>query len=248
MWFYALRNQQQGPVNEDVLKTLLQDRAIDDSTLVWKEGMAQWTPLALTELVKFIPTPTSMPTATPVVPAASAYPQQPTAPGYYQLYNAQLMKPAAIRIKELNDLFTAWWILLLCGAVTAFIFIGIPALIAGVVLQYIMIYRFWETIQSIRPRTTPGKAVGFLFIPFFGIYWIWDAFHGLSKDMNTYMNVNNVPGERLNEGLSLAFCILLWVSIIPYIDFLAAPAAGVIFIILLSKWKNAAVRIIAQQQ
>ena len=44
MWFYALRNQQQGPVSESDLKMLLKDRTIDGGTLVWKEGMAQWTP------------------------------------------------------------------------------------------------------------------------------------------------------------------------------------------------------------
>jgi hypothetical protein len=248
MWFYALRNQQQGPVNMDVLKTLLQDRTIDGSTLVWKEGMPQWTPLAQTELARMLPAPTAMTTAAPMVPTAPAYPQQPVAPGSYQPYNTQLMKPAAVRIKELNNTFTAYWILLLAGTVTAVIFIGIPGLIAAAVLQYILLYRFWETIQSIHPRTTPGKAVGYLFIPFFGIYWIWEAFHGLSKDMNTYMNVNGIPGERLEEGLSLAFCILMWCSIIPYVDFLTAPAAGVIFIILMVKWKKAACAIIAQQQ
>jgi hypothetical protein len=264
MWFYALRNQQQGPVKEDVLKTLLQDRTIDGSTLVWKEGMAQWTPLAQTELARLIPTPTSMPTAAPVVPAT---------PGYYQPYNAQLQKPAAERIKELNYTFNAWWILLVSGVgailigvlistllllgttssstdflVGLFSFLGVLALIAATVLQYILTYRYWETIQSIHPRTTPGKAVGYMFIPFFSIYWIWEAYHGLSKDMNLYMNVNNMPGERINEGLSLAYCILLWCSIIPYVNFLTGPATSVIFIILMVKWKNAAARIIAQQQ
>ena len=273
MWFYALRNQQQGPVSEAVLKTLLKDRTIDGSTLVWKEGMVQWTPLAQTELAKLLPKPTKMPAAAPVVPAIPAFPQQPATPGYYQPYNAQLQKPAAERIKELNYTFNAWWILLVSGVgailigvlistllivgttssstdflLGLFSFLGILALIAATVLQYILTYRYWETIQSIHPRTTPGKAVGYMFIPFFSIYWIWEAYHGLSKDMNQYMNVNNVPGERINEALSLAYCILLWISIIPYIDFLTAPAAGIIFLILMVKWKNAAARIIAQQQ
>lgn len=177
-----------------------------------------------------------------------------------------------MRIKELNYTFNAWWILLVSGASTIFIgllistllihgttssstdflvglfsFLGILGLIAVTVLQYILIYRYWESIQSIHPRTTPGKAVGYMFIPFFGIYWIWEAFHGLSKDMNLYMNVNNVPGERINEALSLAYCILLWCSIIPYVNFFTSPAAGIIFIILMVKWKNAAARIITQQ-
>lgn len=248
MWFYALRNQQQGPVNDDVLKTLLQDRTIDGSTLVWKEGMPQWTPLAQTELARMLPAPAAMPTAAPIVPVAQPYPLQAPAPGYYQPYNAQLMKPVAVRIKELNDLFTAWWILLLAGAVTAVIVVGIFGLIAAVVITYILLYRYWETIQDGYARTTPGKAVGFLFIPFFSWYWIFEAYHGLSKDMNAYMNRNGIAAERQEEGLSLALCILIVCSIIPYVDFLTAPAAGIIFIILMNKWKKAASAIIAYQE
>ena len=275
MWFYALRNQQQGPVSESDLKMLLKDRTIDGGTLVWKEGMAQWTPLAQTELAKLLPKPTKLPAAAPVIPVTPTLPQQPATPGYYQPYSTQPMKPASERLKQLDDLFKAFWILLASGAGAIIIgmitsswllassgrafnagstvgfilfFLGIPASIAAAVIQYILLYKYWETIQSIHPRTTPGKAVGYLFIPFFSIYWIWEAYHGLSKDMNAYMNINNVPGDRINEGLSLAYCILIWCSIIPYVNFFTSPAAGIIFIILMFRWKNAATRIITQQQ
>jgi hypothetical protein len=247
MWFYALRNQQQGPVNEDVLKTLLQDRTIDGSTLVWKEGLAQWTPLTQTELVKFLPTPTSMPTAAPIVPASPAYPQQPVAAGAYQPYNTQFQKPASVRIKELNDTFLAYWILLLAGTVTAIIFIGIPALIAAVVLEYILLYRYWQVIQDGYARTTPGNAVGFLFIPFYNFYWLFVAITGLSKDMNAYIARHGVAAERVSEGLALAFPILILCSWIPYVDIFTGIAALIIMIILLNQWKKASCAIIAQQ-
>ncbi len=238
MWYYSTNNQQQGPVTEDQLAKLLQTLTISPNTLVWKEGMPQWAALSQTELARLLPAQASAP-----------YPPAPLAPAptYQQTYNAQLLKPAAVRIKELQDMFTAWWILLLCGALTAVIFIGIPALIAAAVITYIMLYRFWELIQDGYARTTPGKAIGFLFIPFFNYYWIFEAYHGLSKDLNAYLNRYGIAAERLDEGLSLALPILLCCSIIPYLNILTAIAAGIIFIILMNKWKNAACTILAQQ-
>lgn len=235
MWYYSTNNQQQGPVTEDQLVKLLQNLTISPNTLVWKEGMPQWAALLQTELSHLLPAQPS--TLTPYPPA----------PTYQQTYNVQLLKPAAVRIKELQDLFTAWWILMLCGAVTAVIFIGIPAIIAAAAIAYILLYRFWEVIQDGYARTTPGKAIGFLFIPFFSFYWIFEAYSGLSKDMNAYMNRYGIAAERLDEGLALTFCILICCSVIPYINFLTGIAVGIIFIILMSKWKNAACAILAYQ-
>lgn len=42
-WFYAKDNDQKGPINESELKTLLANNQLPPHTLVWKEGMANWT-------------------------------------------------------------------------------------------------------------------------------------------------------------------------------------------------------------
>jgi len=52
MWYYALNNQQFGPVADDYLASLIQNKVVNDKTLVWKEGMPNWQPLAQTELAK----------------------------------------------------------------------------------------------------------------------------------------------------------------------------------------------------
>jgi hypothetical protein len=44
-WFYALNGQQNGPVSEDQLNDLVRTGAIDQDTLVWREGMAEWQAL-----------------------------------------------------------------------------------------------------------------------------------------------------------------------------------------------------------
>ena len=43
-WYYALNNEQKGPVNESEIKTQLATHKLPADTLVWKEGMDNWTP------------------------------------------------------------------------------------------------------------------------------------------------------------------------------------------------------------
>ena len=43
-WFYAVGQQQQGPVTEDQLRALAKDGVVTAETLVWREGLANWQP------------------------------------------------------------------------------------------------------------------------------------------------------------------------------------------------------------
>ncbi len=43
-WYYAADNEQKGPINESELKEKLAANAIPGDTLVWKDGMDNWTP------------------------------------------------------------------------------------------------------------------------------------------------------------------------------------------------------------
>ena len=46
-WYYADRShQQQGPVSADSLRALHAMKAVDAGTLVWRDGLAGWVPLA----------------------------------------------------------------------------------------------------------------------------------------------------------------------------------------------------------
>ncbi|MBS0657438.1 MAG: RDD family protein [Verrucomicrobia bacterium] len=44
-WYYAENNAQQGPVSDDQLRALAAGGRINGQTLVWKDGMANWTAL-----------------------------------------------------------------------------------------------------------------------------------------------------------------------------------------------------------
>jgi hypothetical protein len=110
--------------------------------------------------------------------------------------------------------------------------LGFAALIVGVILFCIMLYRIWFIIQDGVVRTTPGKAVGFLFIPLFNCYWIFVAYYGLSRDFNRYIADNNYDVEPMSTGLFLSYSILELCVIIPYVGSLAALANLIIMIIV----------------
>lgn len=109
----------------------------------------------------------------------------------------------------------------------------IATLITGIwvsVYGAIVIHRAWRTIQGSTARTTPGKAVGYLFIPFFNFYWIFQAYHGWAKDYNQHLANQGLdqPDKRASEGLFLATCILMVCGIIPILG-LVAQFVGIIF-------------------
>lgn len=102
----------------------------------------------------------------------------------------------------------------------------------AVIVWLVLIYNMWAAIQDGQARTTPGKAVGFLFIPFYNLYWIFQAIHGFAKDYNSYIQRHSVTVPPLSEGLFLAIPILALVSIIPFLGILASLANLVLIIIV----------------
>lgn len=67
-------------------------------------------------------------------------------------------------------------------------------------------------IQDKHARATPGKAIGFMFIPLFNFYWAFQAIWGCSKDYNKYIKRYSLSLKPLSEGLFLVACIALFCS------------------------------------
>ena len=88
------------------------------------------------------------------------------------------------------------------------------AMIGGVLGLYafivfvILIYKMWKAIPAAYARTTPGKAVGFLFIPLFNLYWLFQAIWGWSRDWNAYVAKSQGRLPPISE--QLAFCIAVF--------------------------------------
>jgi hypothetical protein len=84
LWYYSQGGQQAGPVTLDQIRQMAGAGQITPQDLVWREGMAQWQPLAsIPELAGASPAAFPPPYSTPYSPQAGMYPTAPypQAPG-----------------------------------------------------------------------------------------------------------------------------------------------------------------------
>jgi hypothetical protein len=103
--------------------------------------------------------------------------------------------------------------------------------IAGLV----WLYKSWACIPPEMRYTdggkwvTPGAAVGFLFVPFYNLYWVFVANMGLCEAINRSL-ITRGGAPRAPKGLAIACCI---VNIVPYCNLLAGPIMWLVFMFML---------------
>ncbi len=120
-----------------------------------------------------------------------------------------------------------WWPLLI---------LGIPLMVYSAVVSWMFIYKAWALIQDGHARASPCKALGFLFIPFFNLYWVFEAYWGFAKDYNDYVARHRLQAApKLPDGLFLALSILTVASIIPFLDIATGIAVFIIFAVIINK-------------
>jgi len=92
---------------------------------------------------------------------------------------------------------------------------GLPA----VILFFVWLYRAWSVVPPIDRSTSPGKAVGYMFIPFFNLYWVFRAIPGLSASTRRAQQALNPrsPGNAA-YGFGIAAAA---VAVIPYVNMLS---------------------------
>jgi TPR repeat protein len=127
--------------------------------------------------------------------------------------------------KKIRTYFVLWCVCLiammpLSGGIASGLLESIPVIVCSfavgigmIVFQYLLLYQGWKSIPVDIARTTPGKAVGFLFIPIFNLYWMFVAYDGLIKDMNAALQRK---GEhfRCKTHLGSFYC-KLWLLSLP---------------------------------
>ena len=206
-WFYSKGEQQLGPVTEDKLRQLIQQGGINSNTdLVWSEGMAEWTSPAKAGVLSAgvsSANPYAAPTVEPLAAPSGSLP---------------FVKPANFAL--MATLVIVGFIAFVAGLVIymseesplAMIIglAGLGTLITGGIISLIYLHRGWTILQPHTPHSTPGKAVGFLFIPLFSLYWNFVAYWRFSQEWNRIIanNPANQGAPRMAEGLFLTYAIL----------------------------------------
>lgn len=200
MWFYVENGQKAGPVTEQSLALLLNQGAINSSTLVWRYGMSEWKQLGATELSE---------TVLHLNPTNEIQGETPR------------INPNGLKTLFIWFFITSIAYMVLYPVVTLLVpksdfsslssCIYAPISIAAAVLEYILLYKFWKIIQDGFAKTSPGKAVGYSFIPFFNFYWLFIAIGSLAGELNHYIlrQFKNDPG-----GLRRAHPAFAWIFIL----------------------------------
>jgi len=102
---------------------------------------------------------------------------------------------------------------------------GLSALFVRLIVSLIWLYGAWSAVPvdyrvtSSGKRVSPGEAVGFLFIPFFNLYWMFVASGGLCDALD-FMLRSSGTNRSAPKGLALAGCIF---QLVPYMNILIAP-------------------------
>lgn len=98
--------------------------------------------------------------------------------------------------------------------VTELLYVAPIPIVLGIPFMYVFLYKMWAAIQDGQARTTPGKAIGFLFIPLFNYYWIFQVLPGYATDFNKFVDRHRVNAPKLSQGLILAAMFIPGVNVI----------------------------------
>lgn len=236
-WFVMQGEEQLGPYSGAQLVEFATNGNIGRESLVWAEGMESWLPAsqieglfpAETAPAQAAPAPMAAagnpygtPMAAPADPSAP-YPSPEVGPGKFGLWMGLFLGGIALMLigglmaglvganadvgpdQEISGQAATGVIIASLLAMAGYL-----VTLLSVIPFYITLFRAWKCLQpGGMARSTPGKAIGFMFIPFFNFYWIFIAIKGLATDWNrtvtTFEDLKAAP--RFSEGVFLTFCI-----------------------------------------
>ena len=113
--------------------------------------------------------------------------------------------------------------------------LGIAISIAGAITFYIFVYRIWDSIKDGQTRTSPGFAVGGLFIPFYNFYWIFQVLPGFAADFNKYKTQRRINTPPLKNTLLMTFAGMTVASIVPLLGILCVVVNGFVVLPMISQ-------------
>jgi hypothetical protein len=92
------------------------------------------------------------------------------------------------------------------------IYLGTVASICAFGFFSVIVRRAWASIDGGAQGLSPGKAQGFLWIPFFNFYWVFPALVSLATQTNAKADAEQNPAGRITRGFGLVIAILFSVT------------------------------------
>jgi hypothetical protein len=108
---------------------------------------------------------------------------------------------------------------------------GVPFLPVALIGAAVWLHRAWESVPAAMRYTnqgrwiTPGKAIGYLFVPFYNLYWMFVVTQGLCDAVDRTL-LERGAQPRAPRGLATAACAT---QLVPYCNLLVAPILWAIY-------------------
>lgn len=90
--------------------------------------------------------------------------------------------------------------------------IGLVPAILAVIFGSILHYRCWHALPVEYRSTSPGKAVGYLFIPFYNLYWAFISLVKLADGYEVWQRESKVTMRYTMRGLGITQAVLFCLS------------------------------------
>jgi predicted Zn finger-like uncharacterized protein len=87
-------------------------------------------------------------------------------------------------------------------------------LVCSVLIELLLFYKMWDAIRDRQTSITPGKAVGFLFIPVFNLYWALCMVIGFAEDYNSYILRRSIKVKDLPLTPFFIYAFMLMLNIL----------------------------------
>jgi hypothetical protein len=87
----------------------------------------------------------------------------------------------------------------------------------------VLVYTIWDALQDGVTDVSPGKAVGFLFIPVYNLYWLFRVWAGYPTDYNQYLERHRLAAPPLSGTLFTIFPIAILLSGLLVLPILILP-------------------------
>ena len=214
-WWLAKGQQTEGPFPQEHVVDWLRTGQIRPDAMACPEGGREWKRLselnAFADCIVRPPEVSQQPPPPPPVDACDA------STGALGLFGARYRAKFGILTAAviLGGAYVLMQLLLIgdLGEGPVALYLLMLAIRAGnTVTTIVFHYRVWKLIPAQFAETTPGKAVGYLFIPFFNFYWAFTSFAGLNRSLNRFAEARGLTPPRLNVGMGTAVAVFIIAS------------------------------------
>jgi len=200
-YYIISKGQQSGPFPESEVQSMLASGALATTDLCWAEGMTDWKPIH-----DVITRPTNVPPPPPLQQSPSTSSTPPTINWIPALVFYCISSAASILIALVGfeDEEAAAWLSLL----------AFPLFVLAIVFVSILHYQCWKALPERYRATTPGKAVGYLFIPIYNFYWAFISWPKLAEGIVQWQKSLGKTALADARSLAITYAVIFVCSIV----------------------------------